>query len=53
MKFFVWALVGCLGGCGFVFGPPVRTTTRPFRPGDDQSCMVEFSPHESPACNNP
>jgi hypothetical protein len=45
-------LMFVVAGCGFRYGPAPRST-RPVRPGDDQNCMVEFSPQESPACNNP
>jgi uncharacterized protein YceK len=41
-----------LSGCGEIRYGSIGTTSRA-HPGDDQNCLTEFSPRESPFCNNP
>lgn len=41
-----------LAACGEIRYGSSRSM-RATHPGDDQNCMVEFSPRESPFCNNP
>jgi hypothetical protein len=41
-----------LFGCGEIRYGSIRTN-RSAHPGDDQNCLTEFSPRETPFCNNP
>jgi len=42
-----------ISGCNeFRYGPASRFS-RAVLPGDDQNCLVEFSPRQSASCNNP